>query len=367
MKKLAIASWFSVATSVAHCASAQTAKPAAPESPKAEVPKAAAPKAQVAPTPPPPAPVVETPAPPGPQAETPTPSTPSGTTPESAALVGSEGSGGTPDAPSPASDFPPVLNPVDGAPEARPSEVSRPTVSAPRVIAIHEATPAAVTPNDGSSRKSRPLSTVFNGSLRTYFDVNGVWNLDDSYQLFDNSDVNWRFGVSAGYDLLKFGTGWVLSPELGWSHEGATGGPNSPQLSQKEITGDHFFSAIRGRYSLVSWLESFGRLQGGLAWTRVDLAASTAQADNFSIDDKAPEFQLGAGLQARTPDSDGAPPGESLSLGMMVEGGYQLAPALALKLERDPSAGQRFTVLTSDLGELSRSGPFIRFGAFARF
>ncbi len=259
-------------------------------------------------------------------------------------------------------DPPGVLAPTSGAPKAAP-----PPSNAPRVIALNEAPSQSLDADAPVKSKTPRMISAFKGAVRTSFDVNTVWDLDDRYQLFDSSDVNVRMGVSVGYDLLSFDGGWVVAPELGWSHESASDGPLAPQLSQKELRGDHFFGAFRARHTVASWLEGFGRLQGGMAWTRVDLASSGASVDQYSTDDKAPEFQLGAGLVVRTPDAERAPPGESLALGFTLEAGYQVAPALKLKLERVATEGQRISVLTSDLGTLSRSGPCLRLGVFARF
>lgn len=258
-------------------------------------------------------------------------------------------------------DSPVELAPSSGEPKA----AEPPALSAPRVIALNEASSKAFDADAPAKPKSPRMMSVFKGAVRASFDVNTVWDLDDHYQLFDSSDVNVRMGVSVGYDLLSFGSGWVVAPELGWSHESASGGPNSPQFSTKELMADHFFGAFRARYALASWLESFGRLQGGVAWTRVDLESSGAGFNQYSTEDKAPEFQLGAGLVVRTPDAESAPPGESLALGFTLEAGYQVAPTLKLKLER--SGAERISVLTSDLGELSRSGPCVRLGIFTRF
>jgi len=259
-------------------------------------------------------------------------------------------------------DPPDVLAPTSEAPKA-----ASPPLSAPRVIALNEAPSKGFDAEAPAKSKNPHMISVFKGAVRTSFDVNTVWDLDDRYQLFDSSDVNVRMGLSVGYDLLSFDGGWVVAPELGWSHESASGGPSAPQLSKKELMGDHFFGAFRARHTIASWLEGFGRLQGGMAWTRVDLASSGASVDQYSTSNKAPEFQLGAGVVVRTPDAERAPPGESLALGFTLEAGYQVAPALKLKLDRAATDGQRISVLTSDLGELSRSGPSLRLGIFTRF
>lgn len=265
--------------------------------------------------------------------------------------------------PAPAYDSQVELAPSGGKPKG----AQPPPLSAPRVIALNEASSKGLDTDAPAKPKGPRMISVFKGAVRTSLDVNTVWNLDDRYQLFDSSDVNVRLGVSAGYDLLSFDGGWVVAPELGWSRESASGGPNSPQFSKKELVADHFFGAFRARYPLASWLESFGRLQGGVAWTRVDLESSGVGFNQYSTEDKAPEFQLGAGLVVRTPDAESAPPGESLALGFTLEAGYQVAPALKLKLDRAVTDGQRISVLTSDLGELSRSGPCLRLGIFTRF
>ncbi len=281
--------------------------------------------------------------------------------PAAATPVPADGTATT--AAAPPNDPPDVL----ATPSQEPNAASTPPSSAPRVIALNEAPSPSSDAEAPVKSKSPRMMSAFKGAVRASFDVNTVWDLDDRYYLFDSSDVNVRMGASLGYDLLSFDGGWVVAPELGWSHESASGGPYSPQLSQKELVGDHFFGAFRARHSIGSWLEGYGRLQGGMAWTRVTLASSGANIDQYSTDDKAPEFQLGAGLVVRTPDAESAPPGESLALGFTLEAGYQVAPALKLKLDRATPDGQRISVLTSDLGTLSRSGPCLRFGVFIRF
>jgi hypothetical protein len=57
----------------------------------------------------------------------------------------------------------------------------------------------------------------------------------------------------------------------------------------------------------------------------------------------------------------------ALSFGVMVEGGYALVAPLSVTLDGDGPAETDIALAEAELGELERSGPFMRVSLVARF
>jgi hypothetical protein len=165
----------------------------------------------------------------------------------------------------------------------------------------------------------------------------------------------------ASYDVFQPVRPLVLAAGIDYRYERA-GDPDSVELTQHTVHAE-----ISARYTLTTWL--FPHVRAG-----VGLNTAVARLDDdvgaFSADDRATSISgaLGGGLTFRTPrrafeTRNGRV--SSFSLGLLVEGGYLLAPAASFKLQpkRDSDIEQQ----AIDLGKIVRSGAYLRILGVARF
>jgi hypothetical protein len=98
---------------------------------------------------------------------------------------------------------------------------------------------------------------------------------------------------------------------------------------------------------------------------------TNAPEQTFEDSGFAPFGSLGLGFTLRTPTrmfETHRGQLASLSLGLMVEAGYTLSAPLALSLHDDDAEDDGDIALTdAELGELQRSGPYLRFSLVTRF
>jgi hypothetical protein len=94
------------------------------------------------------------------------------------------------------------------------------------------------------------------------------------------------------------------------------------------------------------------------------------RADRLLPDATLPFASFGAGLTLRTPTrvfEDRGGRMASLSVGLMVEGGYALRAPLELNLDGPGPGDGDIALSEGSLGELSRSGPYVRTSIVLRY
>ena len=94
-----------------------------------------------------------------------------------------------------------------------------------------------------------------------------------------------------------------------------------------------------------------------------------ATTQHFEDDGIAPFGSAGLGLTLRTPTrtfEDRRGNLASLSFGLMIEGGYTLSAPLDFKLDGPGPRKSDITLSEADLGELDRSGPYVRVSLVGR-
>lgn len=286
--------------------------------------------------------------------------------------------------PSPATPVAPAT-PVETTPAAPPPNANNPTPAAPGAVAPAPApapAPAAASqtapaqaPPTGPVRyvlpepRLEPVHDEGTGerALRDpLFSVQGnidaLWSLDPTYDLFSDRDVRGRVGVSVSTDLLQLDRGVWLVPELGWGAEGIEeDNLYAVGLSSAELRAHSFYGALALRYALLDWLHPQLRAQGGVSL--VDIELEGIDGDTYDTGGSSPFVGAGAGVMVLTPKGRIA---RTLQLGLLAEGGYVLASAVDVDLELEDGSG-RIPVRGASLGEWSRSGPYARFSAVARF
>jgi hypothetical protein len=193
------------------------------------------------------------------------------------------------------------------------------------------------------------------------------WNTDPGYDAFAEDDVAPRFGVWATYDLLALREDIFVAAGAGIDFEsaqenGLLGGQLDTELDAIAVYG----TAV-ARYVPVSWLQPHVRLSGGAQRVNVQLDVAF---ERFKDAATLPFGTLGAGLTLRSPTrlfESRRGTFAALSFGVMVEGGYALVAPLSVTLDGDGPAETDIALAEAELGELERSGPFMRVSLVARF
>lgn len=222
-------------------------------------------------------------------------------------------------------------------------------------------------PNAASYTPSPPLG------LNVMLTSDSTWLNDGSYDLFSDDDTASSFGVAAELDLLHFTN--ELTAALGVSLMGErehASGVLPGYLEDSELTASHLQLTATLRYALAPWFLPHLRGFGGISFveTRLETTDRTAKAETAS-----PRFGGGAGVTFITPR--GTLKGNAFSLmqfGVVAEGGFAFASPLDLDTGEvaaapDPSegGGRRAALRGVPLGELERSGPFLRVAGLVRF
>jgi hypothetical protein len=209
--------------------------------------------------------------------------------------------------------------------------------------------------------------------LNLALNLDTVWNTSRSFDLFSHDDVARQPGIAADLTVWRSGS-LSVGAGLGWGalSENDVGLFNGA-VESAEIESQSFYADVALRYEVWSFFEPHARLAGGLSF--VDLSMKTDDGVRFEDDGGAPFHSVlspfasvGAGFTLKTMDRMLETRSGRLStaaLGLAVEGGYTLAsPVDFALLERD--AGGRIDLEASDLGDVERSGPYVRVALVVR-
>ncbi len=196
------------------------------------------------------------------------------------------------------------------------------------------------------------------------------WPSDRGYALAGHGDRLTHGELFAAYDVWQPVNRLVLS--LGANYRALIGGNDRAEVSERALQAD-----LTARFTATRWLFPHIRAAGGGIRTGFRItdrggsqSSGNTQGVTYTDKDWAPVATLGAGFTLRTKarafesDRGGA---SSLSLGVLVEGGYILAPAATLRLvpESSPSSGS--AVKPTQAGSLDRSAPYLRVAGVFRF
>lgn len=191
--------------------------------------------------------------------------------------------------------------------------------------------------------------------------INYPWYTDPGYDVFSSDDVPSAYGLWAAYDVLTLRTDAFAALELGWDTEHAESSVLGGALTS-DLEAHAVHAAVQVRYVPWDFLQPHLRLAGGVNYVAMTLRTSSP-SERFTDDAVTPFGSLGLGFTLRTPTrlfEDQRGNLASLSVGVMVEGGYTLSAPIDFKLD-GPGPGKRDIALTEpNLGTLDRSGPYIR-------
>lgn len=237
----------------------------------------------------------------------------------------------------------------------KPSGAASEAVEPPPTLALDEAREPAKPPN-----------TRF--SLLLHGDV--VWHQARSLDFFSEDGTGTRLGLSFSMDLIELGQNATLDLGVGYSLENLSSGSALGSFATSaKLSAQHLALTPSLRYKLLPWLSPQLRAFGGASFveTTVDYALRGQQKD----DTVTPHFGAAAGFMASFTPAGGGALSRTL-LGVVVEGGYVVGSAIQVKLNDEPasskaSEGRRIEANGAELGEVERSGPFLRIAGALRF
>lgn len=188
-----------------------------------------------------------------------------------------------------------------------------------------------------------------------------IWRDDVGYELFSRAARSSAFELFASYDV------WAPSPAVVF----ALGAALRSELHETDRAFELAHNALQAeataRFMALRWLWPHLRIAAGFMATR--FAAKDIDTD-LVFEDRDIGFvgSLGGGFTVRTPArlfETYRGRLASLSLGLMLEGGYTLASAASLQAK--PRGSSEIPRDTFAFGELDRGGPYLRVLFVIRF
>jgi hypothetical protein len=196
------------------------------------------------------------------------------------------------------------------------------------------------------------------------------WYTDPGYDVYAENDAASRFGLWLGYDVASLSDDAVAALEIGWGTESEEG--DALQVASTTLTTHVAYLGATVRWVPIDWLQPHLRLAGGAAIIDAQLVARDTFHDGAGgvfEDMISPYGSAGLGFTLRTATrtfEDRRGRLASLSFGLMFEGGYTLATPVDVKLEGPKPSTRNIPVAEPELGELERSGPYIRVSLVGR-
>jgi hypothetical protein len=222
---------------------------------------------------------------------------------------------------------------------------------------------------DGDAARVAPASAAPSGAVtqrwQASLNLDALIRRDSSFDLLGDEDVEggWGLSVSRAWWLTR---ALAVAPELGYAGSRAEGGELLGGAVQRvELASSAAYAGVSARYEIWDYLAPHARLAAGMA--RTELTLDTQLDGTFEAAEWLPFATLGAGATLTTPDRffqsrSGAL--ASFSVGLSLEGGYWLSAPLETTL--DTGSEGRLPVAPANLGDLSRSGPYVRLAFVAR-
>jgi hypothetical protein len=242
----------------------------------------------------------------------------------------------------------------------------------PASAVVYQAAPTRVVFLAPRARAVRPHTKPVYGDAGAPFAIGAglsfSWPTDAAYQLTGRSDTLTQGEVFVSYDVWQPVKRLVLSSGV---HFRSLIGD---EVDRAEVSERALQAELTARYTLASWFFPHLRAAGGGVRTSLRINDERSYRDNQRVSYEDTDWAFlgtfGAGFTLRTKarafESDRGRV-SSLSLGVLVEGGYTLSPAAKLKLDpvRSPASG--LDVKTGQAGSLDRSAPYLRVAGVIRF
>jgi len=188
-----------------------------------------------------------------------------------------------------------------------------------------------------------------------------AWNDDPGYRLAGDKRRP-QFDAMASYDILQPTKHLVIS--LGASIRHAKAEADDALT----IVDNTLQAELMARLAFPSWIWPHVRASVGGAWTRVKLSDGVGTHGTIEDRDVGLVSSFGGGITLRTPAralETASGHLASLSLGVLVEGGYNLGQAASLS--GVPSGSTDVARGAVKLGSLDRNAPYLRILGVVRF
>jgi hypothetical protein len=197
-----------------------------------------------------------------------------------------------------------------------------------------------------------------------------AWATDSGYNLFGDKNRVKQFGLWASYDI------WTVSPRLILAAEGGWAGWEEKShymdaVFQTRLSTGTFHLGANLRYAVQPWLQPHIRVAGGVSLLDVEIKSTENDVEtSFKDHDVSPFASIGAGFMLRTPTrlfETNSGDFASLSMGVVLEGGYTFGAPASFTLEPKEKSNERILLKSADLGKLDRSAGYLRISLVVRF
>ncbi len=189
-----------------------------------------------------------------------------------------------------------------------------------------------------------------------------TWQSSSRYDILSDTRAPILPGLSAAVRIAELPSKLRIDAELGANFESTT----SPGESNRALTADglsatpnaklsaaHYWAGLRASRPLIPWVAPHVRLWGGLADQTVEVQFRNQTDALYTQRNLLPFGALGAGFSVSSPARYVA------GLSLLAEGGYRLMSDVDLQPKWE-SSDNRITRTGPSLGDLSRSGPYLR-------
>lgn len=200
-----------------------------------------------------------------------------------------------------------------------------------------------------------------------------AWSNDEGYDLFGDRNRVRQFGIWFSYDVWSPYRRIILGGEVGWA-----GWPEKSRYEEQDLNALLLTSTLHAgvnlRFVFMPWLQPYLRVAGGVTLMGVEFQSDRDPIYDVKRDflkwDASPFGSFGGGLLVGTPprffetESGGF---STLSMGVMVEGGYTLAVPASFALKPKSDEDRRIKLKSAKLGDFNSSGAYLRPSLFIRF
>lgn len=263
----------------------------------------------------------------------------------------------------------PVAEP---APAPAPVSAFPPPPPPPQATVVYQPATPRVVMLVPQKRAVRPRPKRVYGDAGAPFAIGAgltfTWPSDAGYARSGHDDLLTHGEIFASYDVWQPVDRLVLA--AGAHFRALMGGNERVEVRERAIQAD-----LTLRYTAARWL--FPHLRAGVGAVGTTLQIDDTEPYRTGLEylgyedkDWAPVGTLGAGFTLRTRArafESHSGHVSSLSLGLLVEGGYIVAPAAKLDLQPTGSPASGIETRTAKAGSLDRTAPYLRIAGVVRF
>lgn len=189
-----------------------------------------------------------------------------------------------------------------------------------------------------------------------------LWHNESAHSVYSDHVYNVALELFGTYDVWSPLPRTIIAAGVSLRSE-LLGADHDLTIRNHSVQGE-----LMARFGATRWLWPHLRVGVGAITTRFRLHTPKGQGSSYEDRDTNVVSTFGAGLTVRTPGRLFETRGghlASLSLGLLIEGGYTLAPAAQLRAK--PTEHSDLPRTTFALGGLERGGGYLRVMGVVRF